>query len=86
MDIAALNGRKVVVEYLRHRGACHVGALLGQAALRQIAARMLGIGHIHVGNDVHDTAVGLLRKTFVLTAIARLHVEYGDMQALGRDG
>jgi len=47
---------------------------------------MLGIGQVHVADHVHDAAVGLLGQALVLAAVARLHVEDGDMQALGRDG
>lgn len=47
---------------------------------------MLGVGQVHVGDDVDDAAVGLLGQALVLAAVARLHVEDGDVQAFGRDG
>ena len=47
---------------------------------------MLGIGQIHIGDDVHNPAVGLLRQALVLAAVARLHVEDGNVQPLGGDG
>ena len=46
---------------------------------------MLGVGHVHVADDVHDAAVRLLRQALVLAAVAGLHVEDGDVQALGAD-
>lgn len=46
---------------------------------------MLGVGQVDVGDHVDDAAVGLLGQALVLAAVARLHVEDGDMQALGRD-
>ena len=35
---------------------------------------------------VHDAPVGLLGQALVKAAVARLHMEDGDMQALGGDG
>ena len=46
---------------------------------------MLAVGHVHIADDVHDAAVGLLGQAFVLAAVAGLHVEDGDVQALGAD-
>ena len=47
---------------------------------------MFGIGQIHVGDDVHNPAVGLLRQALVLAAVSRLHVENGNVQPLGCNG
>jgi len=44
---------------------------------------MLAVGHVDVGDDVHDAAVGLLGQALVFAAVAGLHVEDGDVQALG---
>ena len=82
VDVGRLDLREVRAQHLRHRAARHVRALLRQAAIGQIATRVLGIRHIHVGNDVHDAAVRLLRQALVLAAVARFHVENGNMQAL----
>ncbi len=46
---------------------------------------MFRICHIHIAYDVHDAAVRLLRKALVLAAVARLHVEDGNMQTFGSD-
>ena len=82
VDVARLDFGKVVVEYLGHGRAGHVSALLGQPAVGQITPRVLGVGHVHVADDVHDAAVRFLRKALVLAAVAGLHVEDGDVQTL----
>ena len=46
---------------------------------------MFGIGHVYVGDDVDDPSVGLLGEAFVFAAVAGLHVEDGDVEALGAD-
>ncbi len=73
----------VLVQDLGHGAAGDVGALLGEAGVGQIATGVLAVGHVDVGDDVHDAAVGLLGQALVLAAVARLHVEDGDVQALG---
>ena len=85
VHIARLNLGEVVVEDLRHRRARHVGALLGQAAVGEIAAGVLGVGHVDITDDVDDAAVGLLGQALVLAAVAGLHVEDGDVETLGAD-
>ena len=85
-DVALLDGFEIFVQDLRHRGARDKGALFRQAALGEIAACMLAVGHVDIADDIHDAAVRLLRQALVLAAVARLHVENRDMQALGRDG
>ena len=49
----------------------------------QILAGVLRIGKVDVRDDVHNAAIGLLGQALILAAVARLHVEDGDMQALG---
>ena len=73
------------MEHFGHGAAGDVGALLGEAGVGQLAAGVLAIGHIHVGDDVHNAAVGLLGQALVLAPVAGLHVEDGDVQALGPD-
>ena len=46
---------------------------------------MLRVGHVHVGDDIDNTAVGLLGQALVLAAVAGLHVENGDMESLCSD-
>lgn len=46
---------------------------------------MLRVGHIHVGDDIDDTAIGLFRETFVFAAVAGLHVEDRNVKSLRSD-
>ena len=46
---------------------------------------MLRVGHVHVGDDIDDTTVGLLGQALVLAAVAGLHVEDRNMETLGSD-
>ena len=85
VDVAGFDFGQVVVEHFGHGAAGDVGALLGQAVLRQVTAGVLRVAQVHVGDDVHDAAVGLLGQALVLAAVARLHVEDGDVQPLGPD-
>ena len=85
-DVRGLDLVKVRAKDLRHGGSRDVGALGGAAGVLEVAARVLGVGKVDVGDDVDDAAVGLLGQALVLAAVARLHVEDGDVQALGRDG
>ena len=85
VDVGRLNFFQILVQHLGHRGTGHVGALLRQAGVGQITAGMLGVGHVHIGDDVHDAAVRLLGQALVLAAVAGLHVEDGDVQPLRTD-
>ena len=85
VDVAGLDIGEVVVEDFRHGGSCDIGALLGQAAVGEVSSCVLRVGHVHVGDDIDDTAVGLLGQALVLAAVAGLHVENGDMESLGSD-
>lgn len=85
VDVAGLDIGEVVVENFCHGGPCDIGALLGQAAVGEVSSCVLRIGHVHVGNDIDDTAVGLLGQALVLAAVAGLHVENGDMESLCSD-
>ena len=85
VNIAGLDLGEILVQDFSHRRARDVCSLLRESAIGKIAACVLAVGHIHVGNDIHDPAVGLLRKAFVLAAVTCLHVEDRNMQALGSD-
>ena len=85
-DIRGLDLAQVRAKDLRHGRARDVGALGGAAGVLEVAAGVLGVGQVDVGDHVDDAAVGLLGQALVLAAVARLHVEDGDVQALGRDG
>ena len=83
MHIACFYFCEVLVQDFGHGRAGDVGALTGQAALGEVAAGMLAVCHVDVGDDVDDAAVGLLGQALVLAAVAGFHVEDGDVQALG---
>lgn len=85
VDAAGFDFGQVLVEHFGHGAAGDVGALLGQAVLRQVTAGVLRVAQVHIGDNVHNAAVGLLRQALVLAAIAGLHVEDGDVQPLGAD-
>ena len=82
VNVAGLDFLQVLVEHFGHGAAGDVGALLGQAVLRQVTAGVLRVAQVHVGDNVHDAAVGLLRQALVLAAVAGFHVEDGDVQPL----
>lgn len=85
-DVGGLDLVKVRVQDLCHGRARDVGALRGAAGVPEVAAGVLGVGQVDVGDHVDDAAVGLLGQALVLAAVARLHVEDGDVQALCCDG
>ena len=85
VDVAGFDFLQILVEHFGHGAAGDVGALLGQAVLRQVAAGVLRVAQVHVGDNVHDTAVGLLGQALVLAAVAGLHMEDGDVQPLSAD-
>ena len=85
-DVGGLDLLKVSAQDLGHGRPRDVGALRGAAGVLEVAAGVLGVGQVDVGDHVDDAAVGLLGQALVLAAVARLHVEDGDVQTLGRDG
>ena len=85
VDVAGFDFLQILVEHFGHGAAGDVGALLGQAVLRQVTAGVLRVAQVHVGDNVHDAAVGLLRQALVFAAVAGFHVEDGDVQPLGAD-
>ena len=85
-DVGRLDLLQVGAQDLGHGRAGYVGALRRAAGVLEVAARVLGVGQVDVGDHVDDAAVGLLGQALVLAAVAGLHVEDGDVQALGRDG
>lgn len=85
VDVAGLDIGEVVVEDFRHGGPRDIGTLLRQTAVGKVSSCVLRVGHVHVGDDIDDTAVGLLGQALVLAAVAGLHVENGDMESLCSD-
>ena len=84
-DVRGLDLAQVGAQDLRHGRARDVGALRGAAGILEVAAGVLGVGQVDVGDHVDDAAVGLLGQALVLAAVARLHMEDGDVEPLGRD-
>lgn len=84
-DVGGLDLAQVGAQDLGHGRARDVGALRGAAGVPEVAAGVLGVGQVDVGDHVDDAAVGLLGQALVLAAVARLHVEDGDVQALCSD-
>ena len=85
-DVRGLDLVQVGPQNLGHGRARDVGALGGAAGVLKVAAGVLGVGKVDVGDHVDDAAVGLLGQALVLAAVTGLHVEDGDVQALCRDG
>ena len=85
MDVGCLDLGEIVMQHLRHRRAGHVRALLRKARVCQVAAGVLRIGHIDIGDNVYNTAVRLLRQALILATVAGLHVEDRDVQPLRSD-
>ena len=85
VDVAGLDIGEVVVEDFRHGGSSDIGALLGQSAVGEVSSCVFRVGHVHVGDDIDDTAVGLLGQALVLAAVAGLHVENGDVKTFRSD-
>ena len=46
---------------------------------------MLGVAHVHIGDNIHDPTVGLLRQALILTAVTGFHMENRNVQSLCAD-
>ena len=86
MDIGSANCLQILMQHLCHGRTGYISTLSGQTAFRQIPTGMLGVCHIDIGNNIHNPAVGFLRQTLILAAVACLHVENGNVQPLCGDG
>ena len=71
------------MEHFGHGGSADVGALRSHTRCVEIAAGMLTVADVDVGDDVDNAAVGFLGETFVEATVSGLHVEDGDVQAFG---
>lgn len=85
-DAARVDLVKVRAQHLRHGRPRHERALRRAPGGGEPAARVLGIGQVHVRDHVDDATIGLLWQAFILAAIARFHMKDGDVQALRRNG
>ena len=84
-DRRFLDLRLVVTQYLAHRRTGLDHRVWRASLLQEVAARVLGIGQIDVGDVIDDLAIDLLRHALVEAAVAGLHVEDRDLAPLGRD-
>ena len=83
--VTGLNLVQVLVEHFGHWGAAHIGSLWGYTAGIEVTAGVLAVADVHVGDDIYDSAVGLLWKAFVEAAVTGFHVEDRDVESLGSD-
>ena len=86
VDVAGFDFRVILLQDFGHGGTRDVGALFRQPVFRQIAPGVFGVAEVDVADDVHDSAVGLLRQAFVLAAVSGFHVKDRDVEPLGGDG
>lgn len=84
--VRGVDGGQVRAQHLGHGGPRHERALGGAPRVLEPAAGVLGVGEVHVRDDVDDPAVRLLGEALVAAAVARLHVEDRDVKPLGGDG
>ena len=70
-NIRLLDLRQILVQHLCHGTARYIHPFLGKAALMEIFSGMLGICQVHIGNDIHDPPVRLLRQALVLAAVSQ---------------
>lgn len=85
MNIGSLDLFQILMQHFSHGRTGHIGALLRQTGVRQIAAGVLGISHIHIRDDVHNTTVGFFGQTLILATVACFHMEDGNMQTFCTD-
>lgn len=85
MYVTGLNLCKILVKDFRHWRTGDIGAFLRQTAVGEVAAGMLAICHVNIGDYIHDTAVCLFGKALVFAAVACFHMEDRDMETLGAD-
>lgn len=85
-DARVVNLPEVRTQHLGHGRPRHERALWGASRVLEPAACVLGVGEVHVRDDVDDSAVRLLGEALVAAAVARLHVEDRNVEALRGDG
>lgn len=83
VHVTGFNLSKILVKNFRHWRTGDIGAFIRKTAVGEVAAGMLAICHVNIGDYIHDTAVCLFGKAFVFTAVACFHVEDRDMETLG---
>lgn len=84
-DVGGLDPGKVMVEDLEHRAAGLDDAVRGRPSRRRNPGDR-GVGEVDVGEVVDDLAIDLLGNALIEAAVAGLHMEDGNLAALGRVG
>ena len=59
--------------------------LFSEAFRKEISSAVLRVRKVYVAYMIYYLSVYLFRYILIEASIARLHVEYGDLQSLGRD-
>src|SRR5205085_12463519 len=75
----------VVAEHLVDRVADDVDAPALYPLAQEVLPAARGVGHQHIAAVVDDAAVDLLGHADVVAAVAGLHLDDGDAEALGDD-
>ena len=81
-NVRCFNFVEISTKHLGHRATRDISTLRSATRVFEIAASVLGICQIDIRNHIDNATVGLLGQTFVFAAIARLHMENRNMQAL----
>ena len=81
--LAGADAIHMLPEDLTHRRAGDEDVFLADAFRQQVAAAVLGVGQVDVADVVDDLAVDLFRHVLIKAAVAGLHVEDRDLEALG---
>ena len=84
-DARCIDPLPVVGQDLIHRRTGEVDPPVGQPLGEEVAAGMLGVDQVEVGDVVDDPAVDLFRHVKVEAPVAGFHVEDRDLQPLGHD-
>lgn len=80
--VGGLDAPAVRLQHLAHGRAHDERARRVAAHSREVPSRVLGVAEVHVGDGIDDAAIDLLGEVLVEAAVARLHVEDGDLEAL----
>ena len=84
-DVRGLNLVHVLHQDFVHWRTCHVNVAMGQAFAQEVAARVLGVDQVEVGDMVNDAAVNLFWHIEVKGTVSRLHVVDWNLHALGHN-
>ena len=83
--IGRVDLRQVMMNHLVHRAARLDHAVGRDPLAQQVLAGDIAVGQVDVRKMIDHLAVAFLRNALVEAAVARLHVEDGDLAPLGGD-